>query len=189
MVRRLMPIATTDTRYNAGSIFETHYRHGRSCSSAIAGSSILTLTSTSISPLTSAIRNFRRQPITPRMLLMHQSGLAHFTPTYFAYQKSDELLRWEEAQRGTTIYGSVDPMAQKPDYPTFMAGYFDPAGDDAPQVWTENRPGASYSYSSPAYDLLGYLVEAVSGQPLEDYLRESIFAPLGMKRQRITWHR
>ncbi len=41
-------------------------------------------------------------------------------------------------------------------------------------------PGTSYSYSNPGYNTLGALIEIMSGQPLEVYLRENVYAPLGM---------
>ncbi len=44
-----------------------------------------------------------------------------------------------------------------------------------------NRPvGASFEYSNANYVVLGLLVERVSGQRWGDYVREHIFAPLGM---------
>jgi CubicO group peptidase (beta-lactamase class C family) len=42
------------------------------------------------------------------------------------------------------------------------------------------KPGTRMSYSNPGYALAGYLVERVSGRPFEQYVREEIFAPLGM---------
>ena len=41
------------------------------------------------------------------------------------------------------------------------------------------HPGTQYSYSA-AIDVQGYLVEQLSGQPLDQFLRERIFEPLGM---------
>jgi CubicO group peptidase (beta-lactamase class C family) len=41
-------------------------------------------------------------------------------------------------------------------------------------------PGTRMSYSNPGYGIAGYLVEYLSGQPYEDYIREEIFEPLGM---------
>ena len=41
-------------------------------------------------------------------------------------------------------------------------------------------PGHRYYYSNPGYELLGDVVEAVSGQPLERYLEDQVLAPLGM---------
>src|SRR5690606_16320440 len=41
------------------------------------------------------------------------------------------------------------------------------------------QPGSAWNYSV-ATDVVGRLVEVVSGQALDDYFREHIFAPLGM---------
>lgn len=46
-----------------------------------------------------------------------------------------------------------------------------------------NRPGERYTYSL-SYDVLGYLVEVVSGMPFDRFLRTRVFDPLGM---RDTW--
>ena len=45
-----------------------------------------------------------------------------------------------------------------------------------------NRPvGASYEYSNANYLVLGAIVEAVSGETYEHYLRAHVFEPLGMR--------
>ncbi|WP_257454954.1 serine hydrolase domain-containing protein [Archangium lipolyticum] len=44
----------------------------------------------------------------------------------------------------------------------------------------EHQPGAAYSYGLNT-DLLGYLVEQVSGVPLDRFFQERLFTPLGMK--------
>ena len=44
----------------------------------------------------------------------------------------------------------------------------------------EARPGARYIYSDLGADLLGLLVEVVSGEPLDKFLDRRVFAPLGM---------
>ena len=41
-------------------------------------------------------------------------------------------------------------------------------------------PGAKFKYSNSGYALLALVVEAVSGQPFAQYLKQNIFAPLGM---------
>jgi CubicO group peptidase (beta-lactamase class C family) len=41
------------------------------------------------------------------------------------------------------------------------------------------QPGTGFRYSI-SIDLLGYIVQLVSGQPFEDFLQERIFAPLAM---------
>lgn len=42
-------------------------------------------------------------------------------------------------------------------------------------------PGAGFLYNNSAYFLLGEIVAKVSGQPFDAFLRETFFAPLGMK--------
>lgn len=43
----------------------------------------------------------------------------------------------------------------------------------------EFSPGTAWNYSVST-DVVGYLVQLLSGQPLDEYFREHIFAPLGM---------
>ena len=42
------------------------------------------------------------------------------------------------------------------------------------------EPGTKYSYSTYGYNLLGAAIEGVSGQSYGDYMREHLWAPLGM---------
>lgn len=46
-------------------------------------------------------------------------------------------------------------------------------------------PGEVYSYSNLGYGMLGELVRSVTGIPYERYMRDSIFAPLGMRATTI----
>jgi CubicO group peptidase (beta-lactamase class C family) len=48
-------------------------------------------------------------------------------------------------------------------------------------VELENVPGAVHDYASPNYQVLGAIVERVSGQRFGEYLAEHIFAPLQMQ--------
>lgn len=45
----------------------------------------------------------------------------------------------------------------------------------------EFAPGEKWNYSNSGYVLLGYLLEKVSGEPYAKFVKENIFAPLGMK--------
>jgi CubicO group peptidase (beta-lactamase class C family) len=42
-------------------------------------------------------------------------------------------------------------------------------------------PGSTFRYSNSGYALLALIVEAVSGQPFTQFLRENIFLPIGME--------
>ncbi len=44
----------------------------------------------------------------------------------------------------------------------------------------EFEPGQRYRYNNSGYLLLGAIIERASGRPYADFLREAIFAPLGM---------
>lgn len=41
-------------------------------------------------------------------------------------------------------------------------------------------PGTTYSYNNPGFNTLGALVEKASGMPVDDFLRERLYQPLGM---------
>jgi uncharacterized protein YbbC (DUF1343 family)/CubicO group peptidase (beta-lactamase class C family) len=44
-----------------------------------------------------------------------------------------------------------------------------------------NPPGSRFVYSDINFETLGFVVEKVSGMPLNEYAKENIFKPLGMK--------
>ena len=44
----------------------------------------------------------------------------------------------------------------------------------------EFRPGEKFKYSNSGYILLAYIIERITGQPYEDFLKDNIFEPLKM---------
>lgn len=50
----------------------------------------------------------------------------------------------------------------------------------------EFEPGTNYHYSNPAYNGLALIIEKVSGQKWQDFIRENIFMPSGMTTSTIT---
>lgn len=69
-----------------------------------------------------------------------------------------------------------------PDFRTWKLSPHDPAATvghfrDKP---LEFEPGEKYDYSNSGYVLLGHILERVSGQTYERFVRENIFQPLGM---------
>jgi CubicO group peptidase (beta-lactamase class C family) len=48
-------------------------------------------------------------------------------------------------------------------------------------------PGTAVSYQSMGTGMLGEVVQRVTGQPLAEFLRREIFAPLGMKDTSLGW--
>ena len=103
------------------------------------------------------IPNFPYSGIQVKTLLSHRSGLPNYA------------------------YVLTDSVRKRNPYPT---------NDDIvrwycavkPKLY--NIPNRYFSYSNTNYALLATIVEKVSGQKFEDFLRQSIFKPLGMKN---TW--
>ncbi|SEL31404.1 serine hydrolase domain-containing protein [Parapedobacter koreensis] len=47
------------------------------------------------------------------------------------------------------------------------------------------KPGEMMSYSNPGYNVLGYVIENVSGVPWDSYINQVLFKPLGMDNTRF----
>ncbi len=101
--------------------------------------------------------------MTIRDLFMHTSGLTYdflrATNIDYAYRKLQVGL----VRQGYTLQDMVDELGKLP---------------------LEFSPGERWNYSL-ATDVLGYLVEVISGQSLADFLQEVIFDPLGMSDTRF----
>lgn len=96
------------------------------------------------------------RPMTFRHLLSHQSGLSYGAtrhPADLAY-KTHGL----EGRERETLDSFIDKLGNVP---------------------LRFTPGDRWMYSFST-DVCGYLVQAMSGQPFHEYLREHIFEPLGM---------
>jgi CubicO group peptidase (beta-lactamase class C family) len=99
------------------------------------------------------------RPVTIHDLLTHTAGLSYgFDQDLY----TDELYRklWQtlDTDPSFTLADWVEEIAKLP---------------------LVHQPGTRYRYST-ATDVLGYLVQVVSGLPFETFLQERIFAPLGM---------
>ena len=67
----------------------------------------------------------------------------------------------------------------------YMAGYLVPGGIyNTQKCWAVRAPGTSYAYSNIGFGLCGYLVEAISALPFDQYCNERILGPLGMDHTR-----
>jgi CubicO group peptidase (beta-lactamase class C family) len=100
------------------------------------------------------------RPITIRDLLTHTAGLSYgFDDNFYI----DDLYRknmWAKMDRNPNM-NLADMVAEIAKIPLAF------------------HPGTNFRYST-AVDVLGYLVQVVSGMPFEDYLKQRIFDPLGM---------
>ena len=102
-------------------------------------------------------------PITTRQLLTHSSAIVDRDAIYFS----------------ETVYfpGADNPIGLG----DFVQAYLSPAGQYYdPENFAAYPPGSERQYSNVAYGLAGYLVEVLSGEPLNRFSAEKIFKPLGM---------
>jgi CubicO group peptidase (beta-lactamase class C family) len=99
--------------------------------------------------------------ITIRHLLTHTSGI-----------RDHDLME--------TTYVSGDPDVSLSD---FLEGYFVPGGQwyNADGNFAAAEPGSTFSYSNVSMALAGFLIEAKTGIPFDDYCQEKIFDPLQME--------
>lgn len=51
--------------------------------------------------------------------------------------------------------------------------------------WLMSPPGEKFEYSNLGYGILSHLIEQVSGRSYADYMRETVFLPLGMNRTSV----
>jgi CubicO group peptidase (beta-lactamase class C family) len=96
-------------------------------------------------------------PMTMRHVLSHTAGLTYGAtnhPVDKAYRRHGV-----NRDRSETLHTFIEKLALAP---------------------LRYQPGQSWMYSF-ATDVCGYLVEAISGKPFDQYLQETIFDPLGMR--------
>ena len=96
--------------------------------------------------------------ITLRMLLNHRSGLPRYDAMADAF--------WPDRKVPFSNEAMIDMLAKRKPKPY-------------------GAPGATYFYNNINYALLASVVERVSRQHFEDFMRERIFEPLGMSHSYI----
>ena len=101
---------------------------------------------------------FDAKGVTIRRLLSHTAGLP--SRYYPGWGPDDELPSLEESLSGTKVRSGAVRLVME--------------------------PGKHYQYSGGGYTLLQLLIEEVTGQRFEDYMRDQILTPLGMLKSSFT---
>jgi CubicO group peptidase (beta-lactamase class C family) len=151
--------ATDKTLYNIASISKT-----------VTATAILQLYEKSLIDLDDDIDNYlpfsvRHPqypdiPITFKMLLSHQSGLSEDPENFYKYFPPDRC--------------------HIPLYP-WIETYLNPQGNNyTSKIWSDDAPGETFHYANIGFALIGYLVEAITGQSFHQYCKDNIFIPLKM---------
>ena len=112
-----------------------------------------------------------RDEVTLRHLATHTSGIPPMEPLEWSIAKNTpgrgsswaRTLQASAPNAMSTIQEVIDYIAQGR-YPTLGA------------------PGEIMSYSNEGYAILSYVVDQAAGIPLEQFLQERVFRPLGMER-------
>lgn len=91
------------------------------------------------------------QPITLHQLLTHTSGVSDIT----RFRNYDEYFALAHTRAELLKHAQDAPL--------------------------DFKPGTRFSYSNPGYFLLALVIERVSGQSYEAFLREQFFVPFGMR--------
>ncbi|MFA5678522.1 MAG: serine hydrolase domain-containing protein [Pseudomonas sp.] len=98
------------------------------------------------------------RPMTIRDLLTHQAGLSYGFSCRTNVDAAYRQLKLD-GHSGLTLDGLIDELSRLP---------------------LEFSPGSAWNYSL-ATDVCGYLVQQLSGMPLDDYFAKYILQPLGMQ--------
>ncbi|MFY0688256.1 MAG: serine hydrolase [Cyclobacteriaceae bacterium] len=109
--------------------------------------------------------NYPEEQISTRMLLAHVSSIRD---------------NWNHLEKGYTIDNGGDSNISMEE---FLKSYLIPGGKyyDGKKNFYVHQPTEVERYTNVGYTVLGYIVERVTGQPFNEYMRKEIFQPLGMK--------
>ena len=99
-----------------------------------------------------------KRPMTIADLLSHTSGLTYDFLEATEIDRAYREMKVARISKGSTLQDMIDQLAELP---------------------LEFSPGERWNYSV-ATDVLGYLIEVISGRSLPDFLHSTIFEPLGM---------
>ena len=113
-----------------------------------------------------------KEAVTLRHLMMHTAGIPPMEPLEWSIAINSpgrDDSEWAQAMRKSSP-NRMDKIEHIVDYIA------------ACPYHTLGAPGEVFSYSNEGYAVLSYVVDAAAGMPLEQFMHERVFAPLGMTR-------
>ena len=138
-----------------------------------------------------------RRPVTPRTSFILGSMSKSFTALEGKVELDAPVQRYlpwfrvasPEASARITVRHLLNQTSGLPENASRARGadstleaYVRAVGD----VELAHPPGAAYEYSSPNYQVLGLIVQEVSGQRFGEYVQHNIFDPLGMDNSFVS---
>ncbi|HEY5491805.1 MAG TPA: serine hydrolase domain-containing protein, partial [Gemmatimonadaceae bacterium] len=113
--------------------------------------------------------------------LRYADPVRKYIPSFDNYKSGfitiDQLLSHTSGFRINTLF--LEPyMSRSPEHPDAPTLQLEVARYG--EVGAAVAPGTTYSYSNPGFNTLGALIEIAGGKPLDVFLRDEIYRPLGM---------
>jgi uncharacterized protein YbbC (DUF1343 family)/CubicO group peptidase (beta-lactamase class C family) len=121
---------------------------------------------------------------TSAVMLLWEQGKLKLDAPIGRYLREFRSPTWEAltVHRLLTHTGGLPPL---PPTSVIRRG-FPKAAEGLARLQLQSEPGAVFRYSDTGFILLGELVRRVSGQPLDRFLSQRLFTPLGMRE--TTFH-
>lgn len=119
-----------------------------------------------------SLKGTPRQSVTLHHLATHTAGIPPMEPLEWSIALNTAERKesdWTRAMKATAP-NRMDKIDQIVDY--IAEGRYPTLGE----------PGNYMSYSNEGYAILSYVVDRVAGYPLEQFLKERVFGPMGMTR-------
>ena len=113
-----------------------------------------------------------KEAVTLRHLMMHSAGIPPMEPLEWSIAVNSpgrDESEWAQAMRKSTP-NKMDRIEHIIDYIA------------ACPYHTLGAPGEVFSYSNESYAILSYVVDIAAGMPLETFMAQRVFAPVGMTR-------
>ena len=121
-----------------------------------------------------------RDEITIRMILMHRAGIFDLTNTDIV----DNAASHNEPYVGKNYI--EETMKQPDEEHQFTFDELFSVIERDEQVGFE-PPDSKYAYSDTGYTLLAYIIERVSGQSYESFVRDEFLIPNGLSNSSLPW--
>ncbi len=129
-------------------------------------------------------------PITVRHLANHTSGIQdskHYLHAYYFLDR--ENVRLEDVPKDTREFIPLIKANEKLDDREILTNILSPDGEwyDKKHGFTKKAPGEKTWYTNIGANLSALVLEGATGMTYEDFVRQHIFEPLGMKNTYWDW--
>ena len=131
-----------------------------------------------IGSMTKAFTGLAVQKLKTEGLIDEDADISNYIPGFEAY--------YDSARVDITVRNLLEQKSgytnSEKDYPSADEGMkLSEWADSISGLELTSKPGTEYSYSNVNYNLLGLIIENVSGRTYRDYMEQEILVPLGLE--------